>query len=121
MDTNGHITYRLINKNEWGKLLSILPDGFYLPDYNYSSAAVAEMGEEIVGVLFIQLALHTEPLIINDKRVNYQKLLKVLDDNLAPGTAYYAFAPNSTIGRMAELVGMEEQVGWRIFVKTKGA
>lgn len=82
---------------------------------------VAEQDDRVVGALFLQLAMHMEPLIIHDPRVNFMQMIKQFDSKLKEmvngKSVYYAFAPDAKIGRMAEIAGMQEVIGWRIYMK----
>jgi hypothetical protein len=64
---------------------------------------------ELVGVLFLQIALHLEPLIIADKRVSFMRLKEIIDGPLAmqaPQAQYYVFSPDERVAQMARIVGL---------------
>lgn len=76
-----------------------------------ATAAVAEDDNgEIQGVLFLQLQLHMEPLLIRSAGVNFMRLAETIHNAVAhqTGLKYFCFADNAKIARMAELVGMEK-------------
>ncbi len=116
MQTNGRITYRLLPAEEWDKLKAFCGAG-PIPLPEVAACAVAERAGEIVGALFLQLVLHMEPLVIQDLHVNFVDMVLQLEKRVGEGGAYYAFAPNAHVGRMAEIVGMKEAPGWRVYVK----
>lgn len=111
------MNYRLLPPDEWDKLKPLYPPDRPLPSPLAASVVVAEQGTDLVGALFLQLALHMEPLIIHDPRVNFMQMVRAFDGQLPSGSTYYAFAPDAKIGRMAEIAGMAEVVGWRIYKK----
>lgn len=111
------ITYKVLSGEEWEKLIDFYPEGYAIPDPTTSGVVVAEKDGKIVGALFGQLVLHMEPLIITDPQVSFIRLLKLAEAQLPPGSGYYAFAADAKIGRMAEIAGMKECSGWRIYVK----
>lgn len=103
------IVYRLLHPEEWGKLNDIIPEGF-LPGPDSAAAAVAETETgEILGVLFLQIALHCEPLIILDSSVNFKRLHDTIHAHIADrkGLAYYCFTGSEKVERMAKIVGFE--------------
>src|SRR5216117_1218739 len=61
------MNYKILDPSDWSKLERIIP-AEYLPSPEVAAAAVAEDEEsgQIVGVLFLQLALRLEPLVIKD-------------------------------------------------------
>lgn len=102
--------YRLLESYEWERLEGLVEPEF-LPASDAATAAVCETDQGvIVGVLFLQLQLHMEPLIIDDNRVDFRRLVTVLDDAVSDrhGLAYYAFTQDTNVARMAEIVGMEK-------------
>ena len=97
------LRYRILDPSEWDKLKDIFPDHQILPSPEVAIASVAEDGDKIVGVLFLQMVYHVEPLIISEEarsRVNYFRLHKNIEsavkDSLGPGqaTASYLSAPS---------------------------
>jgi hypothetical protein len=84
-------------------------DGKFIPSSDAASAAVAENeAGEIVGVLFLQLALHMEPLILTSPQVSFKSLYNTIHDAVASdkGLRIYCFSDKEIIDRMAEHVGM---------------
>lgn len=76
-----------------------------------ATAAVAEDDRgEIQGVLFLQLQLHMEPLLIRSAGVNFMRLEETLYDAVRhqTGLKYYVFTDNPKVARMAELAGMKK-------------
>lgn len=114
------ITYRLLPADEWYRLKDIYPENTAMPSPIAASAVVAEDGDQLVGVLFVQLAFHMEPIVITDANVDFRRMVRLHDEQLkeAGGGRYYAFAPesNSKIGRMAEIAGMTP-LDYRIYMK----
>ena len=108
------MNYKLLPPEDWSKLESIIP-AEYLPRPEVAAAAVAEHEEDgqIVGVLFMQLSLHREPLVILDSHVSFKRLADLLHQALAsqPGLKYYAIATTPKVERMCELAGMTRVQG----------
>ena len=103
------MTYRLLPPDEWRRLTDLIP-AKYLPPPEAATAAVAEDEEgNVQGVLFLQLQLHMEPLLIRSPEVNFKRLQQVLHNAVAEhtGLCYFAFTDDPKVARMAELVGME--------------
>jgi hypothetical protein len=125
-----NLTYKLLEAPEWDKLSSLglqhLPD----PRSCYASVAMDSTGI-IKAALFLQLAMHLEPLVITpDARgfVNFLRLAATintyLESSLVSGGSleYFVHAPNTQISRMAELNKMEKtnyDVYRRIITKEK--
>jgi hypothetical protein len=111
------LRYRILNPEEWHRLLEIYPDDQQLPSPEVASAVVAEHDDHIVSVLFLQLAFHMEPMIINPNyrsRVNFLRLVSTLETAfgkaLPEGQSgiYYVSAPkDSRIPAMARTAGMQ--------------
>jgi len=104
------ITYRLLDPTEWSKLNAIM-DAKFIPHPDAASAAIAEdENGTIVGVLFLQLALHMEPLVLTAPSVNFQRLHDVLYDAVSAdkGLRIYCFSDKDIIDAMARKVGMTE-------------
>lgn len=101
------ITYRILPAAEWDRLHAIYAPYGDLPAPEVATCAVAEINGEIVGVLFLQLALHMEPLVIEDSHVNFLRLQQTLHDALTGrGVSYYAFVGDDNVARIASLAGM---------------
>ena len=113
------ITYRMLQPEEWGKLDPLVNGQGPVPPPESSVAAVAETEEgEIVGVLFVQLTFHMEPLAISPEhtgKVNFMKLQGLLDDQLGEAP-YFAFSESPVVGKMCKMVGME-QLPYRVWFK----
>jgi len=102
------ITYRLLNIDEWERLSSILESKF-IPSPAASAAAVAENESgDIIGVLFLQLAMHMEPLVLSSPKVNFERLYSTLYNAVQEqkGLRFYCFSDQEIVNRMAEHVGM---------------
>lgn len=114
------ITYRVLPADEWYKLSDIYPEDKPMPSPITASAVVAEEDGKLVGVLFMQLAFHLEPIIITNANVDFRRLVALHDEQLkeAGGGGYYAFAPesNGKIGRMAEITGMKP-LDYKVYMK----
>ena len=88
----------------------MIPIGL-IPAPEVASAAVAENEDgSLAGVLFVQLALHMEPLVLTSPQVSFLSLYNVLYNALQKdkGVKFYCFTDNDTVRRMAEHVGMIE-------------
>lgn len=112
------INYRILGPEEWEKLGAIM-DAQFIPSSDAASAAVAEDETgAIVGVLFLQLALHMEPLVLTSPKVNFKRLHDTLYEAVEAdkGLRLYCFSDIEMVDAMARLVGMEELPG-RIFVQ----
>lgn len=110
------ITYRLLHSDEWYKLNSIL-DSKVIPHPDAASAAVAEDDEgKLLGVLFLQIALHMEPLVLSSPSVNFERLHDVLIDAVSTdkGLHIYCFSDKDVIDAMAKHVGMK-QLPYKVF------
>ena len=101
--------YRLLPPEEWHRLLEVMPEHL-IPAPEAASVAVAEDDEgELQGVLFLQLQLHMEPLLIKNSKVSFRRLQQTLHNAVADqkGLCYFAFTDNPAVARMAEICGME--------------
>lgn len=101
--------YRLLKRDEWPKLQELM-DPQYIPSPDSAAAAVAEDGDgRICGVLFMQLVLHMEPLVLSSPSVKFDRLYDVLYDEVHEhkGLRFYAFADRDVVARMAEHVGLK--------------
>lgn len=110
--------YRLLESNEWDKLNQLV-DSTHLPHPDTASAAVAEDEHgNIVGVLFLQLALHMEPLVLTSPKVSFERLHDVLYNAVQndKGLRYYCFSDKEIVDKMAEHVGMHK-LPYRVFAK----
>lgn len=107
------MTYRILDTTEWWKLEQIFArhgQSATIPHPEASIAAVAEQDGEIAGILFLQIALHVEPLIIENPRVDFRRLLGEIEQSLAEkkGLPYYCFTESEHVERMAQIVGMKK-------------
>ena len=101
--------YRILDPSEWSKLHAIA-DPRTIPHPDAASAAVAEDEEgNVLGVLFLQIALHMEPLVLKSPHVRFDKLHQTLYDAVKSdkGLHFYVFSDKEIISRMAEHVGMK--------------
>lgn len=102
--------YRLLDPSEWDKLKQIVPEG-YIPHPDVASVAVAvDDAGNLTGALFLQLALHMEPLVLRSPKVSFERLHNVLYDavKMDKGLRIYCFSDKEIINRMADHVGMTE-------------
>lgn len=102
--------YRILDASEWEKLLTVVPAA-HIPSPDVASVAVAENDQgNIVGVLFLQMALHMEPLVLKSPHVNFERLHDTLMTAVAEdkGLHIYCFSDKEIIDRMATHVGMTE-------------
>jgi hypothetical protein len=104
------LTYRILPPDEWAKLLPIMAGREQnIPSPHVATAAVAESETgEVIGVLFLQMAFHVEPLVLTSKHVSFLRLHGELMNALADrkGLKYYCFSDQEIVGRMAEKAGM---------------
>lgn len=110
------MNYRLLEPSEWDRLKTIV-DSKHIPHPDAGSAAVCEDDNgNIVGVLFLQIALHMEPLILTSPKVSFSRLHDVLYNAVKAnkGLHFYAFSDKEIISKMAEHVGMK-QLPYTIF------
>lgn len=105
------MNYRLLDPSEWDRLTTLV-DPRYLPPPDAAAAAVAEEDGEIQAVLFLQLQLHMEPLIIRSSTVNFKRLHDTLHSAIADrkGLRYFAHSDSDKVNRMAEIAGMKHLV-----------
>lgn len=113
------ITYRFLPAEEWDRLYEIYPVEQPLPNPVVASVVVAEQAGVIKGGLFMQLAMHMEPLIINDAHVSFKHMATMLKENLPEGTPFFACIPDYHIGRMAEIMNMQP-TNWTLYVGQGG-
>lgn len=108
--------YRILPAEEWDRLGAII-DPQYIPHPHAGSVAVAEDDSgNIAGVLFLQLAMHMEPLILKSPKVNFEKLHNTLMEAVKhnKGLHVYCFSDKEIVDRMAKHVGMD-QLPYRVF------
>ena len=102
------MNYRILDPSEWDKLKPIVEEK-YLPRPDSAAAAVAEDDSGmIVGVWFMQLTIHLEPLILKSPQVSFMRLFDVLMEVVKKdkGLRFYAFTDREIVNKMAEHVGM---------------
>jgi len=108
--------YRLLDKSEWGMAVPLLSSiGQVLPDCGWVSCALD--GSSVAAADVLQPAWHGEPVIIDphyNGKVDFYKLQMPLQRALPKGQAFFVFAPNRKIARLAEGSGMQE-VPWTIW------
>lgn len=113
------IRYRILDASEWSRL-DALVESKYIPASESCTAAVAEDEDTgaLLGVQFIQLAMHIEPLVLSSPKVNFMRLHEVLLDTVRSnkGLVLYAFSTSPQIDRMAELNGMRK-TPYSVFVQ----
>lgn len=99
--------YGILPLDEWDRLKELCGDAA-IPSPETSQAVVAEKDGKLAGVLFVQLAVHAEPLILRDPAVNWLKLQvlaeQLLTDSMFAG--YYAMSADPHVERMAEIAGL---------------
>lgn len=108
--------YRLLAADEWDKLSTLVPIDV-TPAPGSAAAAVAEDDEgELQGVLFLQITLHMEPLVLANPKVNFERLYETLYESLEErkGLHFYAFADSDVVGKMAEHLGLE-RLPWSVY------
>ena len=105
------MTYRLLKAEEWERLIPLFAKyGFQVPHLIAAAVAIAEDDQgEIQGVWVMQMALHTEPLILESPKVNFMRLFQTLVQPLEgkSGLAYYGFTDRPVTEGMAEKLGLE--------------
>lgn len=95
--------YRILPREEWDRLRPITD----APHPDTAIAAIAEDSSgNIAGVLFLQLTLHMEPLILKTPMVSFKRLYEMLLTSMERGTHFYAFSDKDVIDQMATHVGM---------------
>ena len=111
------MNYRILPPEEWPRLKDLIGDLGTIPPPETAVVAVAENDEgQLSGCLFLQLALHMEPLVIApDARgqVNFLRLTRLLESSITGQLSngnlvgYYVHATQGTTASMAELNGMK--------------
>lgn len=100
MTVTADLEYRILPVDEWGRLYPLLQQTFpaedisQLPDPSIGSIAVAEDPEtgEILGFMFVQMALHLDPFgCVSGKGVSVRKFHEIIESQLPPGAVYYIF------------------------------
>lgn len=115
------LTYRFLQTEEWDRLDELVNGEGPIPPPTISNVAVAEDEDgEIVGALFLQLALHMEPLIITEKgkgKVDFRSFKDLLEASIASAeSVYYVFSPDAKIGKMCRVGGMT-QLPYKVWMK----
>lgn len=104
------MTYRLLKPEEWHLLIPLFPSAVSkIPSPLVSTCAVAQSEDgALKGALFMQLALHCEPLILENPHVSFLRLHETLESAYAgnTGLSYYAFSDLPVVAGMAEKAGM---------------
>ena len=105
------MTYRILPAEEWPRLADILGDKIeFLPHPQSAICSVAESEDgDIQGCLFMQIALHMEPLVLKTPFASFLRLSETLEEHLAnqKGVPYYTFSDSTIVEGMAEKNGME--------------
>lgn len=121
------ITYRILAPEEWDRL-KIIADklGGPIPEAVSAKAAIAENEQgQIVGILFLQLALHLEPIAIDPAhrgKVSFKTLAETLDNSVRESlqagerAEYYVFTPDKRVAKMCKIHGMK-QLPYRVWHK----
>jgi hypothetical protein len=112
------MTYRLLEPTEWHKLKTLMDEQF-IPSPEAAVVAVAEdESGELAGVLFLQLVLHMEPLVLRTPAVSFKRLHDVLHESVRQhkGLRYYAFSEKEVVDRMAEHLGMKP-LPYKVFLQ----
>ena len=111
------INYRMLQPEEWPRLGSLVNGQGPVPSPETAIAAVAETEEgEVVGVLFVQMVFHMEPLAIHPDHtaeVNFKRMQELLKEQLG-GAPYFAFSDSPVVGKMCKHVGMK-QLPYRVW------
>lgn len=110
------MNYRILGKSEWDRLQGIVEPQF-IPSPQASAAAIAEdESGKITGVLFLQMVMHMEPLVLKSPQVNFEKLHDVLISAVSEhkGLHIFVFSDKEIVDRMANHVGMKE-LPYKIF------
>ncbi len=113
---------RVLEPQEWDKLKPIFTEfNAPIPQPSVATAVIAENeAGEIVGLLMLQLVLHSEPLWIRaDQQHNglWRDLHREMEAQFSKtGGTYYAFSPRGGIAKMTEEVGMEK-LPWSVYKK----
>ena len=121
--------YRMLTPKEWPRIQPLVEELGEVPpqeqaEMGLAQAAVAENDAgQIIGVLFLQLAWHMEPMVIDPNErahVNFKALGSTLDqyieDTAAGPIEYFVFSPNKKVGAMAKHGGMTQKP-WRVWHK----
>lgn len=115
-----NINYKILEPENWNRLNEIYPEDRPLPNPLTASACIAEADGKIVGCLFMQLAVHMEPLLRTDKSVDFSELAKPLTAMLPAGVQYFSQVPDARMEHIASKLGMQ-RTGTEWFVGTGGA
>jgi hypothetical protein len=124
------VTYRILRgESEWPLLaeffsrVGIRRD--IIPLSNFSRAIVAEYEGQIVACLFMQCAIHFEPLVVDRAhggRVYMPSLVAKAEEALATsifkGMPWFAFVDTAHVERIATLCGMEKLTGVSVMAKS---
>jgi hypothetical protein len=108
--SGGMMRYRILEPSEWDRLSALIEDKDSIPHPLSASVAVAEDDSgNIAGLLFLQIALHMEPLILKSPKVSFEKLHNTLMKAVHQhkGLHIYCFSDKEIIDRMAYYVGMK--------------
>lgn len=107
--------YELLPVERWDQLTHLIPPE-KLPAPTHAVAAVAlSDNDEIMGVLFLQPALHIEPMVLTSPRVSFKALYDVLYNSLdVKGLHFYCFSDREVVDGMAEFVGMQ-RLPYRVY------
>jgi hypothetical protein len=105
------MTYRLLSAEEWPRLEAVMQKhGARTPSPAGASAAVAEDADgNIQGILFLQLVIHMEPLVLENPNVRFDRLAQVLHESVSQykGLVYYSFSETEVVNGMAKHMGFD--------------
>lgn len=104
------LKYKLLDASEWDRLKEIVELEF-IPSPQAAAAAIAEDDSgNLTGVLFLQIVMHLEPLVLKSPQVNFERLHDLLHNAVQQhkGLHIYAFSDKDVVDRMAKHVGMKE-------------
>jgi hypothetical protein len=107
------MTYRLLPAEEWDRLSPLFTKYSMIPPASPATglpvaAAVAEDDQgKIIGCWILQPVFHVEPLILEDRHVNFVRLFNTLLQSVEgkTGLAYYGFTDREVTDGMAEMLG----------------
>jgi hypothetical protein len=120
MPTATALSYRILEKEEWDRLLPIFEDNNgIMPSPELATVAVAEEDGEIVGILVLQVIPHFEPAWASNPRVDFRALTRKLEELLPRNCTVYTSAPNEQIAGLARACGFSD-TGWKTMQKTLG-
>ena len=107
--------YEILERDKWNEFKDLTGD-LLTPESEHAIAAVARTPEgEIVGIIFAQLVIHVEPMVLQSPKINFMRLYKLVKKELT-GQPHFIFAPDQKIEGMCRLGGMSE-LPWKVFIQ----